>query len=100
MSNATPPATTEQAKSQVELGKFGGKYGNASLEIYEFLTEQYQLSPSKSHRIAHQFACDHGAAIQAKGKSEVKVKTSRASKEGLVTLRDAVTTTAKGVSQT
>lgn len=100
MSTETVATETQANKSTMELGKFGGKYGNASLEIYTFLTGQYKLSPSKSHRIAHMFACDTGAAISQRGVSECKVKTGKASKEGLVTLRDAITTTAKGVAST
>lgn len=101
VANTTVETTT--VKPTVELGKFGGKYGNASMEIYTFLSGQYKLSPSKSHRIAHMFACDHGAAIAKaaeSGKSERTFKTGKVSKEGMVTLREAVATTAKNVANT
>lgn len=102
MSTATKEVTTTEQPTtvRVEHGQFGGKYQHASEEIYLFLTEQYALSTSKSHRIAHAFACDFGAAMKKSISDPAKAKVSATSKDGSVTLREAMSAKAKGVEAT
>lgn len=46
------------------------------------------------------FACDYGAAMKSRGQEDTRAKVGKATKEGIVTLRDATTNVAKGVAQT
>ena len=46
------------------------------------------------------FACDYGAAMKQRGINETKAKVGKATKEGIITLREAINNTAKGVSNT
>lgn len=80
-------------------GEFGGKYANACNEVYTFLTKQYGLDAAKSHKIAHMFACEHGAAMK-NATSEHDFKTGKRSKEGKLTLKETVSSTAKNVNAT
>ena len=85
----------------IKFGDFGGRYAYCSTEVYQFLATQYGVSPAASHRIANQVACDFGHAMKSdKASSEAKHKIGKGTKEGLVTLREALTTSIKGVAQT
>ena len=98
--NPTNETATAETKSEVAFGVFGGKYGQAQISIYEFLTENMKLDKAKAHKIAVMFACDYGAAMKQRGVSETKAKVGKATKEGIVTLSEAIKNTAKGVSNT
>ena len=91
---------TAPAPAAVVFGLFGGKYGQAQGSIYGFLVGNMKLDKAKAHKIAIMFACDYGAAIKQRGVSETKAKISKATKEGIITLREAISNTAKGVSNT
>jgi len=96
----TTLANTPQVENKVVFGSFGGKYSQAQDSIYSFLTSNMKLAENKAHKIAVMFACDYGAAIKARGVSETKAKVGKATKEGIITLREAISNTAKGVSNT
>jgi hypothetical protein len=93
--------TNATAENQVEFGKFSGRYAYCSQAVYDFLTKQYDLLPPVAHRIANQVACDFGFAMKLeRAVSEAKHQVGKASKEGQVTLREALTTTVKNYGQT
>lgn len=82
-------------------GEFHGRYAYCSLEVYNFLVKQQGVPENVAHKIGHAVACDFGAAMKSdRVASEAKHKIGRASKEGILNLREALTTTVKGVSQT
>jgi hypothetical protein len=94
----TPEVNTNQATT-IQHGEYSGKYSAASTEIYQFLTEQYKLSPAVAHKVGHMFACDYGAHAKAMS-YEVKAKVGKISKDGKVTLSEAMSGKAKNVTST
>lgn len=104
MSNqANNTAVIEQVKpttSTITHGQFGGKYQHVCEELYKFLTENKGLTPAKSHKIAHTYACDFGLAIRQGEIQPTKAIAGLTSKEGNITLREATSCKCKNAEST
>ena len=98
--NNTTTTTTKQTATIVH-GEYHGRYAGCSAQVYEFLIKLYNCPKAVAHKVGHQVACDIGAALTSdRTTSEAKHTVGKATKEGVLNLREALSTTVKGVSQT